>query len=101
MAELDFTSLPRSVREFRPGCPGCTPDVVTAEGSRPCSHYDCPGLPKELQVTCNTCMYDFVVDDGQPNCDQTTCETALRLKANVETYKAWVEFLRAEATGTS
>lgn len=100
MTGTEFTDLPRAVREFRPGCPGCTPDVVTADESRPCSHYDCPGLPPELQVTCNTCMYDFVAGDGQLKCDHATCETAQRLKANVDTYNRWVAMLRAEASGS-
>ena len=99
MTGPDFANLPRAVREFRPGCPGCTPDVVTAEEARPCSHYDCPGLPRELQVTCNTCMYDFATGDGQPTCDFETCETAQRLQGNVETYKQWVTMLRAGTSG--
>ena len=97
MAEEDFATLPRSVREFRPGCPGCTPDRVTAEGARPCSHFDCPGLPEALMVTCDKCMFDFAAEDGQPNCDHATCEDALRLKKNVETYREWVALIRAEA----
>ena len=88
--------LPPSVRDFRPQCPGCTPDTMTADGARPCSHYDCPGLPSELQVTCNLCMYDFVAHDGQPTCDHATCETAQRLAGNVETYQRWVQMLKDE-----
>jgi len=67
------------------------------EGYRPCSFYDCPGLPEELEVTCNICMFDFAAGDGQPRCDHATCETALRLTKNVPTYRAWVELMRAEA----
>jgi hypothetical protein len=96
MADIDYATLPRSVREFRPLCPGCTPDVISAEGARPCSSYDCPGLPKELQVSCALCMYDFAAGDGQPKCDHRTCETALRLQKNVDTYKAWVEMIKPE-----
>ncbi len=92
----DF-ALPPAVRDFRPQCPGCTPSSVTADAARPCSFYDCPGLPAELQVTCNTCMYDFAVEDGQPTCDHSTCETALRLHGNVETYRKWVHLLELEA----
>jgi len=85
-----FDQLPLAVRSFRPKCPGCNPN---AAGARPCSFYDCPGLPTELRVTCDLCMYDFVADSGQVKCDHTTCETALRLKANVSTYEAWLENL--------
>ncbi len=98
-SEADYWSLPPAVREFRPNCPGCTPDKTTAEGARPCSFYDCPGLPAELHVTCDLCMFDFAIDDGQPSCDHTTCETAIRLRGNVETYRKWVELLRAEYAG--
>ncbi|MDH3752896.1 MAG: hypothetical protein OEU32_03400, partial [Acidimicrobiia bacterium] len=87
MASTDYTALSRAVREFRPTCPGCNPAAVTAEEARPCSFYDCPGLPSELEVTCNTCMFDFAAQDGQPSCDHTTCETALRLQRNVDTYR--------------
>ncbi len=94
---IDLASLPEVVQSFRPRCPGCTVSSLTAPGARPCSHYDCPGLPSELQVTCNTCMYDFAADDGQMKCDHATCETAHRLKGNVETYRAWIDIVRQEA----
>ena len=97
MAKTDFSTLPLRVREFRPICPGCTPKTVLAAEARPCSFYDCPGLPQELEVTCEICMFDFANQDGQVKCDQSTCETALRLKGNVETYWAWVDLIRAEA----
>ncbi len=91
-----FAALPDAVRRFRPKCPGCTPARVTRPDARPCSFYDCSGLPKELEVTCDLCMYDFATDDGQIKCDHDTCEAAVRLKQNVETYKAWVRLLEAE-----
>lgn len=94
---LEDINLPRAVMDFRPRCPGCTPAQATAEGARPCSFYDCPGLPAELQVTCNLCMYDFAADEGQPTCDHSTCTTALRLRGNVETYRKWVQLLMDEA----
>jgi len=102
MAEMDsvgtdYSTLPRAVQEFRPGCPGCTPVVTTADDARPCSFYDCPGLPAELRVTCDLCMYDFAAQDGQPSCDHSTCETALRLRGNVETYRKWIQLLKDEA----
>jgi hypothetical protein len=94
---VDFASLPPAVRNFRPLCPGCTPTRLAIEGARPCSHYDCPGLPEELHVTCDICMYDFAAHDGQVKCDHTTCPTAIRLAANVPVYKAWVEMVVGEA----
>ena len=97
MVNADFASLPRVVRDYRPGCPGCSPTIVTAEEARPCSHYDCPGLPKELEVTCDTCMYDFAADDGQPDCDHKTCDTALRLQANVNTYRTWLQLIAQDS----
>lgn len=97
MITTDYNLLPPAVRGFRPRCPGCTPDTVTVEGARPCSFYDCPGLPAELQVTCNTCMYDFAAQDGQVKCDHATCDAALRLKSNVETYRTWVRMMAEEA----
>jgi hypothetical protein len=96
MPELDFTTLPEAVRLFRPNCPGCTPATVTGPNARPCSFYDCAGLPTELEVTCNLCMYDFAADDGQVKCDHATCETARRLKRNVTTYRAWVRLIQQE-----
>ncbi len=96
MAEADLVVLPRSVREFRPLCPGCTLHHAISEDAKPCSFYDCPGLPHELEVTCDLCLFDFVADDGQMKCDHLVCETALRLKGNVATYLAWVEILKAE-----
>ena len=100
MATVDYNSLPEAVRAFRPQCPGCTPASVSAAGARPCSHYDCPGLPAQLQVTCNKCMYDFAAQDGQHMCDHSTCEDALRLKGNVDTYRTWVQRLAEEAGRT-
>lgn len=97
----DYSTLPQAVREYRPHCPGCTPQSATAEGARPCSFYDCPGLPAALQVTCDLCMFDFSVDDGQPTCDHNTCETARRLKGNVETYRTWVQMLQDEVAAST
>ncbi len=39
-------------------------------------------------------MYDFAAEDGQPDCDHNTCDTALRLRENVDTYRPWVSMLR-------
>lgn len=97
MRDADFESLPDVVRSFRPVCPGCTPAKLTQPGARPCSFYDCPGLPKELEVVCDTCLFDFAAQDGQVKCDHNTCEVAVRLKANVETYKRWIRLIEQEA----
>ena len=92
---MDFTELPPDVRTFRPRCPGCTPATVTGADARPCSFYDCPGLPEGLKVTCDTCMYDFVAGDGQIKCDHTECETALALAANADVYRTWLRMIEA------
>jgi hypothetical protein len=42
-------------------------------------------------------MYDFAAQDGQPSCDHNTCETALRLRGNVETYRKWIQLMKDEA----
>lgn len=101
MESNEHSSLPTAVQEFRPRCPGCTTEVVTAEEAKPCSHYDCPGLPKELEVTCNKCMYDFAAQDGQPDCDHSTCKDALRLQSNVDTYRDWQKLLAEETAGNA
>lgn len=93
----NLSDLPPTVRDFRPLCPGCTPARMVEAGVRPCSFYDCPGLPPELQVTCDTCMYDFAAGDGQVQCDHSSCPTAIRLSGNVETYRRWVEMIVEEA----
>ena len=43
-------------------------------------------------------MYDFAIHDGQIKCDHSTCEDALRLEGNVETYRTWLQLLRSEAS---
>ncbi len=93
MTEVDFATLPAAVLAFRPTCPGCTPRQLVEPGAKPCSAYDCPGLPGELQVTCPVCMYDFAADDGLVKCDHSTCEAAIRLRGNVPTYRKWLAYL--------
>lgn len=90
------TDLPQAVRAFRPHCPGCSIEVITKPGARPCSTFDCPGLPPELEVTCDLCLYDFFADDGQPRCDHETCETAIRLRANVPIFRQWLRLISSE-----
>ena len=96
MQDDDTVRLPEDVRDFRPECPNCNPQIVLDPAARPCSFYDCPGLPPQLQVTCNVCVYDFAADEGTARCDHDTCETALHLKANVPIYRAWVRLLQEE-----
>lgn len=97
MADLVLADLPETVRNFRPNCPGCTPATVTRPDARPCSFYDCPGLPEELRVVCDICIYNFAAGDGQMKCDHRTCETAIRLRRNVTTYRKWLQLLEYEA----
>lgn len=96
MVDVNFLTLPAAVLGFRPQCPGCTRQLATADEARPCSFYECPGLPEELKVTCDLCLFDFAAQDGQVKCDQDTCETALKLRKNVETYRIWVQLIRTE-----
>ncbi len=93
MTDIDFASLPPDVRSFRPRCPGCTPETLAAPSARPCSFYDCPGLPASLKVTCELCLYDFAAGEGQVKCDHSVCEAAIELSANVATYEAWRRML--------
>ncbi|MDX1450204.1 MAG: hypothetical protein R3246_14210 [Acidimicrobiia bacterium] len=95
MADSRGIDLPPDVLAFRPRCPGCTPQRLAEEEVRPCSYYDCPGLPASLKVTCELCMYDFSKDDGQMKCDHDTCLTAQRLRRNVAVYEAWREMVAA------
>ena len=94
--DVDPAWLPEEVRNFRPRCPNCSSPVVLDLRSRPCSFYNCPGLPVRLQVTCDICVYDFFGDAGTIKCDHDTCETARRLKANVPIYRAWLRLLDEE-----
>jgi hypothetical protein len=96
MPEFAIPVLPPRVLAFRPQCPGCTPEKAVDPDGRPCSFYDCPGLPPELHVTCNECMYDFASGSGLIKCDHRTCETAQRLRRNVATYRAWLDLIAAE-----
>lgn len=96
MTDNAYATLPPAVKDFRPRCPGCSPTKVTAAEARPCSFYACPGLPDELRVTCDLCMYDFAARDGQMKCDHSTCEKALWLESHVLTYELWLDMLRSE-----
>lgn len=94
--DVDRAALPEEVRNFRPRCPNCNPEVLLDPLSRPCSFYNCSGLPSQLRVTCDICLYDFFADDGTIKCDHNRCGTARRLKANVPIYRAWLRLLEEE-----
>lgn len=96
MGEPNFAELPAAVQEFRPKCPGCTPAKVTTPDALPCSFYNCPGLPSELEVVCKVCVYNFASDDGTDKCDHSTCETAIRLK-ETSPPTTWIHLLETEA----
>lgn len=101
MSADDLLLLPEEVRRFRPRCPNCSPDVVLEPSSRPCSFYDCPGLPTRLKVTCDICMFDFSIGEGTVKCDHATCPTAQTLKANVPVYRGWLRLLVDERRPTT
>ena len=63
-------------QEFRT-CPGCGLDIATGEGERSCSWGECPYLPEELDVYCDTCRFNFFTGEGNPPCeDPFACEHA-------------------------
>jgi len=96
MSTSSGATLPEEVRCFRPTCPGCTPATVRMPGARPCSFYECSGLPALLEVTCELCMYDFAAGEGAVKCDHDTCPAARRLGGNVPIYEAWLRLLEEE-----
>jgi len=58
-------------------CPGCGFDIFTGEGVRSCSWGECPYLPEELNVVCDSCMFNFFTMEGNPPCeDPMKCEHA-------------------------
>ena len=50
-------------------CPGCGLDIATGEGERSCAWGDCPYLPEELDVYCDTCRFNFFTGEGNPSCE--------------------------------
>lgn len=96
MSARSDATLPEAVRRFRPTCPGCTPATVRLPDARPCSFYECSGLPAQLEVTCDLCMYDFASGEGAVKCDHDTCPAARRLKGNVPIYEAWLKLIAEE-----
>ncbi len=58
-------------------CPQCTWDPLTDEGARACSWYECPYLPRGMQVRCAYCMFNLFTWEGNPSCeDPSSCPHA-------------------------
>jgi hypothetical protein len=73
-------------------CPGCGFDLVTGDGRRSCAWGDCPYLPDELKVLCDTCRFNLMTMQGNPSCDDPlSCEDAADARAHVENLRVWVE----------
>jgi hypothetical protein len=71
-------------------CPGCGLDILTGEGERGCAWGDCPYLPEELNVFCDSCRFNFFTMEGNPPCDdQMVCEHAADARAHVENLRRW------------
>ena len=72
-------------------CPGCGLDIATGEGERSCAWGDCPYLPEELDVYCDTCRFNFFTGEGNPPCeDPNKCEHAAEPLRHVENVRAWI-----------
>jgi hypothetical protein len=72
-------------------CPGCGYDFATGEGERSCSWGDCPNVPAELDVYCDTCRFNFFTGEGNPPCaDPYRCEHAHEPLGNVANMRAWL-----------
>jgi hypothetical protein len=76
---------------FEP-CPQCTLDLATGEGQRSCHYYTCPYLPDALDVSCPTCLFNFMTRDTVPGCgDPPTCAFALdEAPERVANLTAWL-----------
>jgi rubredoxin len=73
-------------------CELCSYDFRTDEGERSCHYYECPSLPEELDVWCPTCRYNFMVEDGNPECgDPPNCAFARTVApARVRALNEWL-----------
>ena len=73
-------------------CSFCSYDFATGEGQRGCHYYECPYLPEELDVRCPTCLYNFYIEDGNPECgDPPDCEFAREIAPErVANIAAWL-----------
>jgi hypothetical protein len=71
-------------------CPGCGFDLTTGEGERSCSWGDCPYLPEELNVFCDTCRFNLFTMEGNPSCeDPLHCDHAAEPLGHVENLHTW------------
>lgn len=72
-------------------CPHCDLDLGTGEGERGCSWGECPYLPEELNVFCDTCRFDFLTMEGNAPCeDPLSCQQGEDARSHVENYKRWM-----------
>ncbi len=92
MATNEHPTLSEEARRFL-RCEGCGYDFRTDLGERACHYYECPSLPEELDVWCPTCRYNFMTDDGNPECgDPPDCGFARDVAPErVRTLNAWLE----------
>jgi hypothetical protein len=71
-------------------CPGCGLDIATGDGQRSCAWGDCPYLPEELDILCDTCRFNFFTMEGNPPCqDPLECEHAAEPLSHVENLRRW------------
>ncbi len=79
-------------------CPGCSYDFATGEGERACSWGECPYLPEELNVFCDSCRFNYFTMEGNSRCDDPlSCEHAAEPLAHVENHRQWLAALQAGA----
>jgi hypothetical protein len=80
-------------------CPGCGLDIATGEGERSCAWGDCPYLPEDLDVYCDTCRFNFFTEEGNPSCeDPSVCEHGVEPLQHVENVRSWLGRTTAEQT---
>ncbi|HSJ51832.1 MAG TPA: hypothetical protein VLA90_11225 [Actinomycetota bacterium] len=73
-------------------CPGCGYDLASGEGQRSCAWGECPYLPDELKVFCDTCAFNLFTMEGNPPCDDpSTCEEAAEARSHIENLRHYLE----------
>ena len=73
-------------------CPQCGWAFATGEGDRACSYGDCPNLPEDLNVFCDSCRFNFVTMEGNSPCaDPMQCDHRFEPLEHVENYRRWLE----------
>jgi hypothetical protein len=78
-----------SWQDFRQ-CPSCGLDLITGEGERACSWGECPYLPEELNVYCESCRFNFFTMEGNSPCaDPLACEHATEPLAHAANVRRW------------